>query len=89
MFLAGTVGATILIVILAVVGLVDLARHRRTMEGWQVVLWAIVIVLIPLIGLIAYLFWRLSRSEAMQDALSVPRDQTPPDQRPPVDPGRR
>lgn len=89
MFLTATVGASIIIVILVAIGLVDLVRHRHTMEGWQVVLWAIVIVLIPLIGLIAYLFWRIARSEAMQDALSVPRDQLPPDQRPPIDPGRR
>ena len=39
------------------------------METWQVAVWALVIVLVPIAGLIAYLFWRLSRSETMQDAM--------------------
>ena len=72
----------VIVVVLAIIGLVDLWRNRETMHTWQVVLWAILIIVIPLIGLIAYLFWRISRSEAMQDALSVPRDTTPPDERP-------
>jgi len=86
---AATVGTSLFVVVLAIVGLVDLVRQRHTMAGWQLVLWALLIVLVPIVGLIAYLFWRISRSEAMRDAMSVPRDQTPPDQRPPVDPGRR
>jgi uncharacterized membrane protein len=73
---------SVIVVILAILGLVDLFRNRHTMETWQVVLWAALIILIPLVGLIAYLFWRITRSEAMLDALSVPRDQTPPDERP-------
>lgn len=73
---------SLIVAIVVIIGLVDLFRNRHTMETWQVVLWAALIVLIPLIGLIAYLFWRISRSEAMQDAMSVPRDQTPPGERP-------
>jgi uncharacterized membrane protein HdeD (DUF308 family) len=73
---------SLIVGILAILGLVDLFRTRHTMETWQLVLWAALIILVPLIGLIAYLFWRISRSEAMQDALSVPRDQTPPGERP-------
>ena len=73
---------TVIVVILAILGLVDLFRNRHTMETWQGVLWAALIILIPLVGLIAYLFWRISRSEAMEDALSVPRDMTTPDERP-------
>lgn len=76
------VGASLIVAILWIVGLVDLFRNRHTMETWQVVTWAALIILIPAIGLIAYLFWRISRSEAMKDALSVPRDQTPPGERP-------
>ena len=75
-------GASLIVLIMWIVGLVDLWRNRHTMETWQVVLWAALIILIPAIGLIAYLFWRISRSEAMQDALSVPRDQTSPGERP-------
>ena len=72
----------VLVVVLAIIGLIDLWRNRESMHTWQVVSWAILIIVIPLVGLIAYLFWRITRSEAMQDALSVPRDTTPPDERP-------
>lgn len=82
-------GASLVVAVLAILGLVDLVRHRHTMEGWQVWVWALLIILIPLVGLIGYLFWRIARSEAMQDALSVDREQTPYDRRPPIDPGRR
>ena len=61
--------------VLAVVGLVDLIRTRHTMETWQVVVWAVLIVLAPVIGLVAYLFWRLFRSEAMQDAIDFQEQQ--------------
>ena len=61
--------------VLAVVGLVDLIRTRHTMETWQVVVWAALIVLAPVIGLVAYLFWRIFRSEAMQDAIDFQEEQ--------------
>jgi Phospholipase_D-nuclease N-terminal len=82
-------GGSIVLLLITILGLVDLYRHRATMEGWQVLIWTVLIVFIPLVGLIGYLFWRISRSEAMQDALSVPREQTRSDQRPPFDPGHR
>jgi hypothetical protein len=66
---------SLLLFILAVVGLVDLMRTRHTMETWQVVVWAVLIVLAPVIGLVAYLFWRLFRSEAMQDAIDFQEEQ--------------
>ena len=75
-------GASLVVLVLWILGLVDLFRNRHTMETWQVVVWALLIIFVPAIGLIAYLFWRISRSEAMQDALSVPRDTTPPGDRP-------
>ena len=75
-------GAGLILVVLWILGLVDLFRNRHTMKTWQVVVWALLIILLPAVGLIAYLFWRITRSEAMQDALSVPREQTPPDERP-------
>jgi hypothetical protein len=59
----------LLLIVLAVVGLVELIRTGDTMETWQVVVWAVLIVLAPVIGLVVFLFWRLSRSEAMQDAI--------------------
>ena len=60
---------SLLLFILMVVGLVDLIRARHTMETWQVVVWAATIVLLPVVGLVVFLFWRLSRSEAMEDAI--------------------
>ena len=77
------------LVILAVIGIVDVVRSRHKMDAWQMVLWIVGIVLVPIIGLVAYLFWRISRSEAMSDALSVPRDEQPPGHRSPIDPSRR
>lgn len=66
---------SLILLILVIVGLWDLIRSRHTMEGWQVVLWAVLIVLVPVIGLVAYLFWRIFRSEAMQDAIDFQQDQ--------------
>jgi hypothetical protein len=60
---------SLLLAVFGIVGLVDLYRNRHTMETWQVAVWALVIVLVPIAGLIVYLFWRLSRSETMQDAM--------------------
>lgn len=68
---------SVVLLILAIIGLVDLIRHRDTMEPWQVIVWGALIVLVPLIGLIAYLFWRIFRSEAMQDAMTFSEEQMP------------
>ena len=59
---------SLLLLVLLVVGLVDLYRHRHTMETWQVVVWALALILVPVAGLIIYFVWRLSRSETLQDA---------------------
>jgi len=66
---------SLILLILVVIGLWDLIRSRHKMEGWQVILWAVLMVLVPIIGLIAYLFWRLFRSEAMQDAIAFRQEQ--------------
>jgi hypothetical protein len=68
-------GGSAVFLLLSAVGLVDLVRNRHKMEGWQVVVWAAVIVLFPAFGLIAYLFWRLFRSEAMRDAVDFREEQ--------------
>jgi hypothetical protein len=39
------------------------------MKSYQLVIWAIVLVLVPIIGLVAYLLWRIARSDAMQDSM--------------------
>lgn len=60
---------SLLLLVLMVLGLVDLFRYRHKMETWQVAVWAIVIILLPVIGLVSYLFWRIARSESLQDAI--------------------
>lgn len=62
-------GGGLLLFVLMVLGLVDLMRQRHTMEMWQIVVWAAVLVLLPVVGLVGYLFWRIARSEGMQDAI--------------------
>ena len=65
-WIAGAGG--LLLLVLVIIGLVDLYRHRHTMEAWQVVVWALVLIFVPVGGLVVYLVWRISRSDTMQDA---------------------
>jgi len=58
---------SLLLLLFLIAGLFDLYRNRHTMETWQVVVWALVLILVPVAGLIVYLFWRISRSEMLQD----------------------
>jgi len=68
--MAWLIGAgSLLLLVLMILGLVDLARYREKMETWQAVVWAVLIVLVPVIGLVGYLFWRIARSDAMQDSI--------------------
>ncbi|MCL1692160.1 MAG: PLD nuclease N-terminal domain-containing protein [Actinomycetia bacterium] len=66
-WLAGA--GSLLLLVLVVVGLVDLGRNRDKIETPQVVIWAIVIVLVPVIGLVSYLLWRIARSDAMVESM--------------------
>ncbi|MEA2022994.1 MAG: PLD nuclease N-terminal domain-containing protein [Actinomycetota bacterium] len=60
---------SLLLLVLMVIGLVDLARNRHRMETPQLVIWAIVIIFLPIIGLVAYLLWRIARSDAMVESM--------------------
>jgi hypothetical protein len=62
-------GGSLLLLVLVAIALVDLVRIRQTMKPWQMVIWALVIVLIPIGGLLAYVLWRIARSSAMTDAI--------------------
>jgi len=75
-WLAG--GGTLLLLVFLVVGLIDLMRNRETMDTTQVVLWLIVLVVLPVVGLVAYLLWRLARSDAMVGAMDF-QDEHPVD----------
>jgi hypothetical protein len=78
-------GGSVVLLILAVVGLVDLVRNRDKMETWHVVVWTVLIVLVPVIGLVSYLFWRIFRSEAMQGAIAVSEERSNEGWRPPIE----
>jgi hypothetical protein len=45
-----------------VLALVHLARRRGSMEQRDVVKWALLIVLLPFIGVVGYVFWRLDNA---------------------------
>ena len=60
---------SLLLLVLVIVGLVDLGRNRRKIETPQVVIWAIVIILLPVIGLVSYLLWRIARSDALVESM--------------------
>ena len=66
-------GSVVLLAFVAI-GLIELVRNRHRMETYQVVIWAVVIVLVPLFGLVAYLLWRISRSESMQDSIDFQKE---------------
>lgn len=61
---------SVILVVVVVLGLVHLSRHSDRMTGGQKAMWAALIVLVPFIGLIGYLFWQLEHSEAMESAMT-------------------
>jgi len=64
------VGAgSLVLLVFMILGLVDLFKQRASMSTGQTVGWALFIIIVPIIGLFSYLFWRISRSDAMQDAI--------------------
>ena len=75
-WLAG--GGTLLLLVLLAVGIFDLMRNRDTMDTPRIVLWLIVLVVLPVVGLVIYLLWRLARSDAMVDAMDF-QDEHPVD----------
>jgi len=65
------VGAgSLVLLVFMVLGLVDLFKQRSSMSTGQTVGWALFFVIVPLIGLFSYLFWRISRSDAMEDSIA-------------------
>ena len=79
----GSVG--VILVIVVVLTLIHLARHSDRMSTGRVVMWAALIVLLPFIGVIGYLFWQLEHSEMMSAATTGRRDQAAPFLRDPRD----
>lgn len=61
---------SVVLVALVIFGLWHLFNHSDKMSTGQKWGWAALIILLPFIGLIGYLFWQLEHSEAMSDAMS-------------------
>ena len=61
---------SVILVALIVFGLWHLSTHSDKMSSGQKIMWAALIVLLPFVGLIGYLFWQLEHSDAMASAMS-------------------
>ena len=57
------------LILLWVFALVELFRNRDAFAGWQVALWLLGIVLLPIVGPAIYLLYQGAHSEAMLDAM--------------------
>jgi hypothetical protein len=79
---------SLLLLVVAVAGLVDVFRYRDRMKTSQTVAWSIFIVIVPFVGVISYFLWRVSRSETMQESMAF-QDEHPieSDGRPPIQQG--
>lgn len=59
------------LILLWVFALVELFRNRDALEGWQVALWLLGIVFLPIVGPAVYLAYQGMHSEKMQDATDL------------------
>lgn len=57
------------LILLWVYTLVELFRNREHFAGWQIALWLLFILILPLIGAASYLIYQGLHSDSMQDAL--------------------
>ena len=58
------------------------------MKTSQLVAWSIFIVILPFVGVISYFFWRISRSETMEESMAYQDDHPiERDERPPIQQG--
>jgi len=78
MFWVAFGSVSVVLVILVVIGLVHLWRHSEAMTSGQKWMWAALIVLVPFIGLIGYLFWQIEHSDAMQPAMDHRQTESAP-----------
>ena len=79
-------GAGVLVVIAWIIGLIDIFRYRHRLGTGMLVVWLLVIFVIPVIGVISWLLYRISKSEAMIEALEA--GNTRPEDTPPLPPMR-
>ena len=79
---------SLLLLIATVAGLLDVYRYRDRMKTSQLVGWTIFILVVPVVGLISYVIWRISRSDTMEESMEY-QDEHPiqSDKRPPIQQG--
>ncbi len=79
---------SLLLLIATVAGLLDVYRHRDRMKTSQLVGWTIFILVVPVVGLISYVMWRISRSETMEESMEYQDEHSiQSDKRPPIQQG--
>jgi high-affinity Fe2+/Pb2+ permease len=79
---------SLLLLVGTVAGLWDLYRYRNRVKTSLLVGWTVFILVVPVVGLISYVLWRISRSETMEESMEF-QDEHPiqGDKRPPIQQG--
>ena len=60
---------SLLLLVGTVAGLWDLYRYRNRVKTSLLVGWTVFILVVPVVGLISYVLWRISRSETMEESM--------------------
>ena len=80
-------GSLILVVVTAA-GLVDVFRYWDHISTSQLVAWMIFILVVPIVGLLSYVLWRISRSDTMEESIDFQGEHPIEDERrPPIQQG--
>lgn len=80
-------GSLVLVGVTAV-GLVDVFRYRDRISTSQLVAWMVFIVVVPIVGLVSYALWRVSRSDTMEESIDFQKEHpVEGEQHPPIQQG--
>jgi hypothetical protein len=79
---------SLILVVVTVAGLFDVFRYRDHIGTSQLVAWMIFIVVVPIVGLLSYVLWRISRSDTMDESIDFQEEHPVEDERrPPIQQG--
>ena len=79
---------TLLLVIITVAALVSVFGYRDHMKTSQLVTWTIFILVVPVVGVLSYVLWRISRSGSMEESMEFQHEYPiESDKRPPIQQG--
>jgi heme/copper-type cytochrome/quinol oxidase subunit 2 len=79
---------SLILVVVTVAGLFDVFRYRDRIGTSQLVAWMIFIVVVPIVGLLSYVLWRISRSDTMDESIDFQEEHPVEDERrPPIQQG--